>query len=161
TVYRLAARLAEEWDGDCTDANDAAAVRAAKRLREKGLTRSAVSAAVELAIAHRGGTWLLSNLDAHPYLLNTADGTVDLRTGELADHDPGDRLTICTPYGYNPCMPCPEWDRFLADTFDGDAELRGYVQRVLGAAVCGQLREQKLFCVFGGGRNGKSVLLGT
>lgn len=161
TVYRLAARLAESWDGDCTDADDPAAVRAAKRAREKGLTRSAVTAAVDLAIAYPGVTCLLSDLDAHPYMLNTADGTVSLRTGELADHDPGHRLTICTPYGYDPSRPSPTWNRFLAETLDGDAELSAYLQRLLGAAVCGVLREQKLFCAFGAGRNGKSVLMGT
>jgi putative DNA primase/helicase len=160
-VYRLAAQLAEDWDGDCTDPADPTVVRAAKRRRETGLTRSAVSAAVEMAIAYPGVTCLLSALDAHPYLLNTADGTVNLRTGEIAAHDPGHRLTFCTPSGYDPLLPSLGWDRFLAETFDGDDELRGYVQRVLGAAVCGVLREQKLFCAFGGGRNGKSVLMGT
>jgi putative DNA primase/helicase len=161
TVIRLAARLAAEWDGGCTDPSDAAAVRAAKRLRERGLTRSAINAAVELAIAYPGVTCVLSDLDAHPYQLNTADGTVNLRTGDVAPHEPDHRLTICTPYGYDPSLPSPVWDRFLDETFDGDGELRGYVQRMLGGAVCGVLREQKLFCVFGGGRNGKSVLTGT
>jgi putative DNA primase/helicase len=161
TIYRVAARLAEDWDGDCTDLNDPAAVRAAKRLREKGLTRSAVSAAVELAIAYPGVTGLLSELDAHPYLLNTAAGTVNLRTGEITAHNPDHRLTLCTPYGYDHSLPSPTWQKFLTETFDGDAELSGYVQRVLGAAVCGVLREQKLFCAFGPGRNGKSVLMGT
>lgn len=161
TINRLAVCLAERWDGDCTDASDSAAVRTAGRRREKGLTRSAVTAAVDLSISYPGVTRRLSDLDAHPYLLNTADGTVDLRNGDLATHNPAHRLTICTPYGYNPAMPCPTWDRFLVETFDGDDELRGYVQRVFGAAACGVLREQKLFCAFGGGRNGKSVLMGT
>jgi P4 family phage/plasmid primase-like protien len=106
-------------------------------------------------------TCLLSDLDAHPYLLNTASGTVDLRTGQVAPHDPDHRLTLCSPFGYDPSMPSPAWDRFLSETFDADDELRGYVQRVFGAAACGVLREQKLFCAFGGGRNGKSVLMGT
>lgn len=161
SVYRLAARLAEEWNGDCADPADPSAVRAAKRLRDKGLTRAAVNAAVELAIAYPGVTGLLSDLDLHPYLLNTADGTVNLRTGQLTAHNPDHRLTLCTPYGFDPSLPSPTWGKFLAETFDGDAELVQYVQQVLGAAVCGTLREQKLFCAFGLGRNGKSVLMGT
>jgi putative DNA primase/helicase len=161
SIYRLAARLAEDWDGDCSDPEDPAVVRASNRLRDKGLTRSAVVAAVELAIAYPGVTCLLSDLDAHCYLLNTASGTVDLRTGEITAHDPGHRLTICTRSGCDPWMPSPVWDRFLAETFNGDDDLREYLQRVLGAAACGVLREQKMFCAFGGGRNGKSVLMGT
>jgi putative DNA primase/helicase len=161
SVYRLAARLAGDWDGDCADPTDEVVVRAARRLREKGLTRAAVNAAVELAIAYPGVTCLLSELDAHPYLLNTADGTVNLRNGKVAAHNPDDRLTLCTPYGYDPSLPSPIWDKFIADTFEGDEELSQYMQRVLGAAVCGVLREQKLFCAFGSGRNGKSVLMGT
>jgi putative DNA primase/helicase len=33
------------------------------------------------------------DLDADPYLLNVANGTLDLRTMELPPHDPADRMT--------------------------------------------------------------------
>ncbi len=84
TIYRFAARLAEEWNGDCANRSDPAAVRNARARREKGLSRAAVSAAVELAISYPCVTCLLADLDAHPYLLNTAAGTVNLRTGAIA-----------------------------------------------------------------------------
>jgi phage/plasmid-associated DNA primase len=37
------------------------------------------------------------NLDSDPWLLNVSNGTVDLRTGELNEHDSRDFLTKLAP----------------------------------------------------------------
>ena len=42
------------------------------------------------------------DLDADPFLLNCANGTLDLRTGELRGHDPADLLTKMTGAAYEP-----------------------------------------------------------
>ena len=42
------------------------------------------------------------DLDADPWLLNTAVGTLDLRTRTLRPHDPQDRLTKVTTGAYDP-----------------------------------------------------------
>ena len=162
TVYRLAARLAEDWDGRLHRPGRSGGGARGEAAPGEGTDALGGQRAVELAIAYPGVTCLLSDLDAQPYLLNTADGTVHLRSGEIVAHDPRSPAHPLHPVRLR-LLPCrrPVWDRFLAETCDGDDELRGYLQRVLGAAVCGVLREQKLFCAFGGGRNGKSVLMGT
>ena len=41
-------------------------------------------------------------LDQDPYLLNVANGTIDLRTGLLGLHDPADMLTKISPVNYDP-----------------------------------------------------------
>jgi putative DNA primase/helicase len=129
--------------------------------RDAGLTRAGVNAAVDLARATDGVTVSVRELDAHPFLLNTQSGTVDLRTGALHRHDPDDRLTICTPSGFDPDTERGTWDRFLSTTFGGDPGLIAYVQRIVGSAAIGELREQRLIVAYGGGDNGKSTLWGV
>src|SRR5207237_8246777 len=43
----------------------------------------------------------------------------------------------------------------------GNADLIGYLQRVAGLFLTGDIRVQELFILFGGGANGKSVFLDT
>jgi hypothetical protein len=52
----------------------------------------------------------------------------------------------------------PRWEAFLARALP-DAQVRGWVQRYLGYALTGDVREQCLSFFVGGGANGKSVLL--
>ena len=55
--------------------------------------------------------------DRAVFLLNTPDGTVRLRTGEMRPHDRKDYLTKCTAVA--PADgPCPLWRAFLDRIFD-------------------------------------------
>ena len=62
---------------------------------------------------HRGGTAefaaTVRELDADPYLINVANGTLDLRTGELKPHDPRDRITKVTRAAYDPDARADVW----------------------------------------------------
>src|SRR5680860_69064 len=49
----------------------------------------------------------MDELDTHPWLLNVANGTLDVRTGHLRDHDRADLLTKRTAVAYNPQATCP------------------------------------------------------
>ena len=49
-------------------------------------------------------------LDADPWSLNVANGTIDLRTGALRAHDPADLLTMQAPVGYDPHATAPLWE---------------------------------------------------
>jgi putative DNA primase/helicase len=104
----------------------------------------------------------LSHLDAQPYHLNTPNGIVDLRTGKLAAPDPAALHTRSTTIAPDPDSPTPEhWLRFLADTFAGDPDMAGYVQRLLGLSLIGEVLEQILPFAYGEGANGKTTLLGV
>ncbi len=98
-------------------------------------------------------------MDADPWLLNTANGTLDLETGTLRAHDPADLLTSLVPVDYAADASCPLWERFLRDIFAGDEELIGFVQRAVGYSLTALTREQALFILHGHGSNGKSVFL--
>ena len=58
--------------------------------------------------------------------------------------------------------PAHLWVRFLQEIFDGDEQLVGYIQRLLGYAITGRTTEL-IFPIFHGphGRNGKGTLLET
>lgn len=110
--------------------------------------------APELAVTHEG-------LDADPWALNVANGTLDLRTGKLRPHAPTDLITKLAPVAFDPAATCTRWDAFVSQTMGGDAELVDFLRRMVGYALTGVIREHVLGFLFGGGANGKSTFLST
>lgn len=57
---------------------------------------------------------------------------------------------------------CPRWIKFVAQCTMGDLELFQYLWRAAGYSVMtGDISEQKVFCLVGAGRNGKSLFINT
>ncbi len=102
-----------------------------------------------------------SKFDSIPYLLNVANGTVDLRTGELKEHKRKDYITQVIPFEYHLNASAQRFNRFLNEVFIEDQEVIDYVQKVFGYAITGETREQCLYFLVGNGSNGKSTLLGS
>ena len=98
--------------------------------------------------------------DSDPWLLNTPDGTVDLKTGGIRKHNPLDFMTMTTAVGPS-IEPPTRWIEFLKQITDGDDELIAYFQRILGYSLTGLTGEHAMFFVYGTGGNGKSVILNT
>jgi len=98
-------------------------------------------------------------LDADPWLLNVANGTLDLRTGALREHRPEDLITRLAPVTYDPDATCPTWQRFLQRIMGGKQTLIDFLQRAVGYSLTGSVREQVLFLMYGTGANGKSTFL--
>lgn len=104
-----------------------------------------------IAIAHR-------ELDAHPALLTTPGGTVDLKTGQMRPADRADLITKTTKA--TPRRPADvdtEWTRFLARILPDEDE-RAFVQRLLGSSLFGEVREHVMPIFTGTGANGKGTL---
>ncbi|GAA3374668.1 phage/plasmid primase, P4 family [Streptomyces racemochromogenes] len=127
--------------------------------RMRSLSTAGISAMVTMAqtdpriVVHAG------ELDAHRMLLNTPAGAVDLTTGKLSPPDPDEMHTRATRVAPDENLPTPRWERFLAQTFGDDQELRGYVQRMAGYAASGSVRWHILPFLHGPGGNGKGVFL--
>lgn len=98
------------------------------------------------------------DLNPDPMLLNVANGTIDLRTGEIRKHRQRDLITLITTVTFDPSATCPKWIAFLDLVFDGDAELIRYVRQLLGYSVIGSNDAHVLPIAWGGGCNGKSTL---
>jgi putative DNA primase/helicase len=94
--------------------------------------------------------------DAHPQILNTPDGAIDLRTGDWVDgaEQYTTQITRVGPAD----VPSPHWDVFLQAVFLGDPEMIAFIQRLLGYLLTADRSEQKLFFWYGLGANGKSTL---
>jgi putative DNA primase/helicase len=102
-----------------------------------------------------------ADFDKDTWLLNVWDGTINLRTGELKEHDPKDMVTKLAPVEYHGESDGKQWQAFLLEVFNNDADLIDYVQRAVGYALTGQTTEDKFFIAYGSGRNGKSTLFGV
>lgn len=96
--------------------------------------------------------------DKSNWLLAVDNGTIDLKTGKLREHDRGDMVTKITPISYDPVGKAPIWEAFLDSIFCGDKELIGFIQRAVGYSLTGSTAEQCFFMCHGTGSNGKSTL---
>lgn len=97
-------------------------------------------------------------LDKDWYKLNTPNGTVDLRTGELHPHNSADYCTKITTKS----LVADNKEKVLFDDFldvitCGDKELEEYLQCVAGMVSLGKVFCEHLLIAYGCGRNGKST----
>ena len=94
--------------------------------------------------------------DTDPWLLNVANGTLDLRTGQLGPHDPDRLLTKLAPVDFKPEETGSAWRAHL-DRFLPNESVRRQVQRDLGMSLVGTTIEEMLPIWYGDGANGKST----
>jgi putative DNA primase/helicase len=97
--------------------------------------------------------------DADDWLLNCANGVLNLKTGEFMPHKPEFKLTKITQVTYDPNADCQKWKEFLNRIFNGNERLIRFVQRAVGYSLTGSTREQCIFFLYGTGANGKSTFL--
>jgi putative DNA primase/helicase len=100
-----------------------------------------------------------ASLDHDPWTLNTPNGMIDLKTGQVLAADPDKLCTRSTAVAADLSGACPVWKRFLAEATGGDEELEAYLQALAGYCLTGSTREQQLTFIWGPGGNGKSVFL--
>jgi len=118
-----------------------------------------IKAMVDLARSVPDITVLPEQLDTNPWVFNTENGTIDLKTQKLTPHNPTDLITAVAGTTYEPNAKCPRWMKFLDEIFDGDDEIIEFIQRAVGYSLTGSTREQVLFLCWGDGANGKSTFL--
>ncbi|MFJ7888423.1 phage/plasmid primase, P4 family [Lysinibacillus xylanilyticus] len=102
-----------------------------------------------------------NEFDQHKYLLNVENGVVNLKTGKLQPHDREFKLTKITNISFEENAKCPNWVAFLDQIFLGDKELTEYMQRLIGYSLTGDISEQIMMFLVGGGSNGKSTFINT
>ena len=96
-------------------------------------------------------------LDRDPWLLNCANGTLDLRAGELKEHDPADLITKLAPVDYDPSAQSPLWDRVLNHALPND-DVRHFFQKLAGYTLTGCTSEDILALIHGPTRTAKGTL---
>lgn len=97
-------------------------------------------------------------LDADPWMLNVTNGTLDLRTGKLHDHQRTDFNTKLAPVVYDPKAKAPQWEKFMAQVLPSPG-LRTFIQQAIGYSLTADTSEHVAFLLWGMGANGKSTFL--
>lgn len=140
------------------DEHRAAAMRADNKAIDKARTLLSRNRAVNVArlvigiLAEREPAF-----DAHPDLLNTPSGVVDLRTGKLKKHRPEYFLTKMTAAPYDPKADMTRWTKALKAA---PAEVRSWLQVRFGQACTGYTPEDAVLLIFqGAGSNGKTTIV--
>lgn len=123
-------------------------------------SNAGISGVLAIAASLEPFAFTVDDLDKDPYLLNCANGTLDLHTLQLRPHDPADRLTKVTAAAYDPHAEGPLWQAFLTRVLP-DESVRGFLQRYIGLSLAGRVLEHLLAILTGTGRNGKGVLYGA
>lgn len=98
-------------------------------------------------------------LDRDKMLFNVQNGTIDLRSGNLWQHNPDDRITRISTVDYNQSARCPVFLEFITWAMCGDMEMVSYLQRFVGYCLTGETSEQILNFWYGIGGNGKTTLM--
>jgi putative DNA primase/helicase len=159
-VVRLAFRFARQWQREAVNVhshNRQDVVKFAFALERRHMLNNMLWFVRSMKpVADAGEHW-----DADPWLLSTPSGVIDLKTGECRPGRPRDRLTMQTKARFTPTAPCPRWDRFLQEIFDGCDELVTFIQHAIGYSLTGITTEQVLFMLYGTGANGKGTFVNT
>ena len=145
------------------------------KLREKAgnlttITRCVNMAAMLVPIS-------ITAFDADPYQLHAQNGSLNLKDFTGYSYHESDLLCTKTagtemeigndmiprPEGFSTAMPyCPHWTKFVRECCMNNHKLQHYLQKAAGYSVlCGDISEQKVFCLLGEGRNGKSLFINT
>lgn len=99
-----------------------------------------------------------TELDKAPWLFNTENGTLDLRTGKPKPHDPEDLITKIAGVRYDPHATAPTWDAFLEQILPAES-LRRFLQRLVGYSLTGSTSAHVLPFLYGTGSNGKTTVI--
>jgi putative DNA primase/helicase len=94
--------------------------------------------------------------NANPWLFNVNNGTIDLKTRKLLEHNPDDLLTMISPIDFDEDTSSMDWYEFLR-FFLPNREIRRQIQRDIGLALPGVALEEALPFWWGTGGNGKST----
>jgi len=108
---------------------------------------------------------LPKQIDQQHYVKACPNGVIDLRTGGLRPGRPDEYILNAIVTEYDPELlrkddPCPETNRFLLSSMDGDQELVDFIWRLLGYGLITERRDH-IFTIMWGehGRNGKDTLI--
>lgn len=97
--------------------------------------------------------------DRHKFLFNVENGIINLKDAKLQQHDREFKLSKITNVIFDEKAECPTWINFLNQIFKNDAELIDYMQRLVGYSLTGDISEQGMYFLVGGGSNGKSTFI--
>lgn len=127
-------------------------------------SRQKISNMISLAQSEEGIPVTPAQLDEDQWKLNCLNGVIDLKNGVLLSHSRDDLITNMVEAEYDPNADCPTWKKFLNRIMQDDhgnvrEELIHFLQKAVGYALTGSIKEQVMFFLHGSGKNGKSTFI--
>lgn len=152
--------LVREYAKQTMRALDVDGNNTARTWKKKSLSAAGITSMLKQAETDPRVVVASTDLDAHGWELNTPDGIVNLRTGELTPANPERLHTKITAVAPDFTASRAFFEEFLANTFPGESgpDLTSYFQRIVGYAAIGEVREHILPIGYGEGGNGKGTL---
>lgn len=136
-----------------------------KRMQEKFLSVKLYNTVSRAILTSPSGIKVIKHeeFDDNNDLLFCKNGVLNLVTGELRDAVPDDLLLNRTDTVWDKDASIPKpWINFLEEVFELDEEpedMIRFMQELFGYTLSGNISEQKIFCHYGSGANGKSKIL--
>lgn len=134
--------------------------RAQEAVRKMSTSRG-VAAVERLAQSEPGIPITADAFDRDPWLIGVPNGTVDLRAGTLLPAARDAHISRQASVAFDPTALAPRWQQFLEEVTGGDTDLGGYLQRLGGLALTGDISVQAFHVLLGAGANGKSLFMNT
>ncbi|TAJ12292.1 MAG: hypothetical protein EPO68_13790, partial [Planctomycetota bacterium] len=100
-----------------------------------------------------------AELDADAWRLNVANGTIDLRSGELHPHAREHLCTKIAEVEFDPAARNAQLDEFIRAATRGDDEYAAHIWRLIGYTLVGEKRDDVVILLLGPGNTGKTTLL--
>lgn len=97
----------------------------------------------------------IEDFDNDAHLLNCWNGVLNLRTGDLQQHNSSQLFTHCLQIEYNPDAYCEDWIDFIKQVVPED--LVEFVQIMSGYFLTGSTVEEVMFYLYGPTRSGKGT----
>lgn len=144
--------IAREWELATKDIDD-------DKWRDRCQSLAKFNAAVTFAkgneLTHSANDWAPER-----DLINCRNGVLNLKSGELSEHDPKHLMMYKFGTSFIPGATCARFEKFMADAVPNQ-EMRSYVQRALGYSLLGRPGARSIFLIFGPSGTGKSTLIET
>lgn len=89
------------------------------------------------------------------------NGVLDMRTNEWFEHTPLLRIRSCLPYDYDYTATCPNWEKFMWDTW-GDSPYEPLIEQLqmwFGYLLTDDTSQQKMAIISGNPRSGKGTIM--
>lgn len=150
----------ELWKAACDDAKhmEPAAGKSIMAAASSLGHVSRMNNALEVAKCSQRVKVSATELDADPFLVGVSNGVVNIQTREFSQHACDLLVTRRLGTHFDANATSPHWRKFLEEV-QPDPEIRGFLQRLAGYCLSGEIREHILPFHFGIGANGKGSFL--
>jgi putative DNA primase/helicase len=141
------------------DGLDEKIVIAFEAFAKKSESANGRAAALRLSAKERAFARNYDAFDRHEDLICCKNGVMNLTTQEFGPHKPEYLFTKGTDITYEAGARCPQFEAFVSQVMDGNANLIGYLQRWCGYSLSASTEECAMCVPVGIAGSGKSTLL--